>query len=292
MKSKKLKRQNRAARRAAKPSKQKTPKLKRQQSLWSIIKATLGEFKRHWGAYMLMAAVVFVPSAIIRQFTASSSSGNDYSIALYLADLFAVLALFWRAQGRGAGSSQGGADTASSSPKIRDIYVASSRRYLPFLLIAVLLAVILVPFALGFLLIFLTTAAGLAAYYLIGGFLIIAVCLFIIVRLSLAIVAVVDEQMTWRSAIRTSWRLTRRQWWHLALSYLTYFVVAALLAGAILSLFGHIPAIGRNSIAIGVVNGLLLAVTIPILTIYATNLFVNLQSSQAQMTSGNDQGAS
>ena len=254
-------------------------KSKRQQTLWQIIKQTLGEFRGHWRGYMAIAAIVFVPSAIIRQYTNGSTGANDYSIVLYLADLFAVLALFWRVQGR---ATQG-------THKIRDLYVASSRRYLPFLLIAVLLAVVLIPFALGFLLIFLTTAAGLAAYYLIGGFLIVAICLFLIIRLSMAIVVVVDDQNTWRRAIAISWQTSRRHWWYLAWSYMIYFVAAAILAGVALNVYRLIPVIGKNSIGIGVMNGLLLAITIPILTIYATNIFANLQG---KLSSNNEQGAS
>ncbi len=245
------------------------PKLSR--NLRRTIKDSIMEFKNDWRIYFLTAAIVFIPSSFVRQYTASSSGANDYSLVLFLVAIMGLLALFWRVRYR-----------SSKKQRIRELYVLASRRYLPFLLISVIIGVLLIPFTLGFLLVFLTAAAGQSILFLLGGVLVIALCVYVSVRLSLSIVAVVDEKNNWRAGIKLAWKLSKGRVWYLTWAYLIYFIGIGLGAGLIISLTAIIPIIGTNSFFTGLVNGLVASVTIPLLVIYFSNLFDNLNSSHGQ----------
>lgn len=253
---------------------------------WELIKLTLRKFRRNAKAYLITAGVILIPSSILRTYTSSQGNAADFSIVLFLAGLLCFLALLWLAQGRPTKSSSD-TDQDSAKPKIRQIYVASTTRFLPFLLVSLILAASFIPFIVGAFVMLLAVSYG-ASFVFIGlGVVISMLAIYFAIRLSLALPAVTDSEVSSGKAIKFAWRLSRRRWWHLFWKYLFYFVVIGLLSGLILGLFDFIPVIGKNTLAVSLLNGMLLIITVPLLAIYMNAIYDNLGGRKvAQIANG------
>ncbi len=258
------------------------------RSRWELIKYSLRKFRRNSKAYLVTATVILIPSSILRTYTSSQGNAADFSLILFLAGLLCFLALLWLAQGRPTKASSGDPkELANHAPKVRQIYVASTMRFLPFLLVSLIIAASFIPFIVGAFVMLLAVSYGASILFVGLGVLVSMLAIYFGLRLSLAIVAVIDPEVSSGRAIKYAWRLSRRRWWHLFWNYLIYFVVIGILSGLVLQGFGLIPAVGKNVLAGSIINGVLLIITVPLLAIYMNAIYDNLGGRKlAQMANG------
>ena len=123
----------------------KSPKPNLSEKRWVIIKKSLTYYKQNWQKLFLLSALVMLPTSIIRSYSSAQySSSLDLSLVMVLASLYCLLALFWFVQQR------------TKSTKISKIYVESSVRFFPQLLIFIILSLLFLPAAAGLIFMLLT----------------------------------------------------------------------------------------------------------------------------------------
>lgn len=254
----------------SKRKRNKEPKPKLVNSLWSIMKSTLADFRAQWKLFVLLAAVVEVPSAFIRQFSSSDSSSIDFSIVLFIASMFALVALFWLVQGR------------SKSKKITQLYTESSKRFLPLFFLSVLLTLIFLPLFGGLFLVFLTVFVGFGMIYNLIGIGLTIASLVVLVRLLLSVAYVIDPKVKFKDSLILSWQLTKRRFWYVLWSAFAFIVPLSFVVGILTYLITKIPVVGPNVVTHSILNGVLASIALPLLVLYWNKIAENISRANGK----------
>lgn len=227
----------------AKPKRVKKPKVKLPKILsgWKLIRASLGDFRRHWKRYTLILAVVTIPTNLSAIF---NLAGSDQFAGSYLS-LFSIImnvALIWAmVQGEKTG-------TVST---LGEAYYDGSVALVRFILVTFALVVMLIPAALGVLLYLIGLTAqdvtGVSGPELIGvGIVALALAapsFYLLVRYVQAPFAVVRDGLRPMAALRRSRLYSLGRFWPLAGRYvqlLAFITVLTFPAYLISALFTYL----------------------------------------------------
>jgi hypothetical protein len=195
---------------------------------WELFGDSLRAYREHPWRYLLIVGIIAVPTNLIGL---SSSLASDPTVVLYLnlASLFMTAALLW--------AVANGQDNVKF--KLRQAYYDGSVILVRFILVVAMLALMVLPGAIGLSLYGLGTAStvapvSVAVQLLLGG---LAILLFIptlvlLVRFIFSIYRVIVEGDWPIAALSHSWRSTRGSFWPLTgrLALLVVWIVLAMLA--------------------------------------------------------------
>lgn len=228
-----------------------------------IFTSSLKVYRQNFWRFTITAAVVLLVSSIIKAYDVSVSKNSDVMAILYIAGLYAFAALVW------LNFSLQKAKTM----RLTQIYVTSSGRFFPLLFVSIAQALMVAPAVVGFFLLLLSVSAGLGWWLGIIGGLLVVLSAWLLVRYSIASVIAVAEAVTGMQALRRSHLLTKKRFWRLVGSYLAFLLVIGFASGLVLELFIRLPRLSGIWFFQGLINGLLLSVIMPLLSIFACNLY-------------------
>lgn len=235
-----------------------------------IYKTTFAEYKKDFWTYIKIVSVVAVPAAIYNALNLSGSVG-DLGVTFAIAWSFAFVALISYALKNQQDSKNRGAK----------IYVNSSARILPFIMVSVLLLLAFLPFLLAFVGIILYLQLGFFSPLVLFplGLVGIVFSVYFLVALSVAQSASVDGSTAIES-IKKSFRLTKKRRLKVFLAYfiLTLLILSALFGiQALLSINQSI----RESVAIQNIVYLIEAcLVVPILVLFQVKLYEVLNAKR------------
>lgn len=245
-------------------------KTKRSLSRWGLIKLTTATYRANFWQFSRVAAVVVVASSLIRTYDSAHSNSNDVALFLYLAGLYALVALFWLNY-----------QPSALKRKISQVYVASSARFLPFLNVSILQGLMSLPLVAGLTIIILGISLGLTIFISLAGAVLVAISIILLVWFSLAAAAVLDKTRTSIAALRQSRRLVRGNFWRVLLDFVVFFISFGLAAGLITELASLIPTLGRSWIFQGLVSGAVLSAFLPLFSIFLYNVYQSFTVADA-----------
>lgn len=235
----------------------------RKLGIIKIFTSSLKFYQQNFWRFTLTAAIVLLASSIIKAYDVSVSKNSDVMAILYIAGLYAFAALVWLNF-----SLQ-----KAKAIRLTQIYVASSGRFFPLLFVSIVQVLMVAPAVVGFFLLLLSVSAGLGWWLGVVGGLLVVLSAWLLVRYSLASVITVGERLTGWQALGRSNRLTKKRFWRLTGSYLAFLLVIGFASGLVLELFIRLPRLSELWFFQGLVNGLLLSMIMPILSIFACNLY-------------------
>lgn len=210
-----------------------------------------------------VAAIVLLSSSVVKSYDQNSSTNSDIVLILYVAGLFALAALIWVCFN---------ADKAKRAP-LSQIYVGSSARFLPLLLVSIAQTLMSLLAIVGGFIFLLATAAGLGWWLAVIGGVMILLSIWLLVRYSLAGLVVVGESISGRAALKRSRELTKKYFWRLLGSYIGFFLIIGFGCGLILEIFVRLPALSKVWFFQGLLNGILLSIVVPLMVIFGYQLY-------------------
>jgi hypothetical protein len=179
---------------------------------WSLFRETLDDFRLHLWRYLLLVGIIAIPTNLIAM---SPGLAADSTVSLYvnLGSLFMTAALLW--------AVTRGQDDAKL--KLRQIYYDGSAIVLRFILVIIVLALMVLPAAVGISLYSLganSSGGGVSipVQLLLAGLalLMAAPSFFWLIRFSMAIFSVAVEGEWPLVALGSARRLTLGHFWPLA----------------------------------------------------------------------------
>ncbi len=247
------------------------PKSAQRIGLFDVYKSSWAIFRANLRKFITIAAVVLVTSSTVRSYDASASQNSDIALILYIASLFTFAALAWMNF------------NLEESRKLRfdKIYVVSSARFLPLLLVSIVQIAIAALSVVGVFVFLLAVAAGLGWWLAVVGVALIGLSAWLLVKYSFAGVIAVGEGLSGIQALKTSSRLAKKHFWRLSGAYLSFLLIVGFVCGLILELFIRIPNISKMWFFEGLVNGILLSLVIPLMTVFVCNLYRALNNGKS-----------
>ncbi len=224
---------------------------------------SLKTYRQNFWRFTLTAAVVLLVSSIIKAYDLSVSKNSDVMAILYIAGLYAFAAMAWINFYL----------VKAKKMRLTQIYVASSGRFFPLLLVSIVQILMVAPAVVGFFLLLLSVSAGLGWWLAVVGGVLLVLSAWLLVRYSLANIIAVGEQITGLAALRRSFQITTKKFWRLTGAYVSFLLVIGFCSGLVLELFVRIPILSGVWFFQGLVNGLLLSVIMPLVSIFAYNLY-------------------
>lgn len=234
----------------------------RKIGLIAIYRKAWATFRGNFWRFMMVSTVVLLTSSIIKAYDVSVSQNSDVALILYVASLFTFAALVWM-----------NFNAKSKGMRFDRIYVASSSRFLPLLLVSLMQMLMAGLAIVGVFIFLLSTAAGLGWWLAVVGAVLIGVALWLLVRYSLAGIVVICQPISGPAALKTSRRLTKNSFWRLTGAYISFFLLIGLFAGLALELFVRLPKISQIWFFQGLVNGILLSLIVPLMVVFAANIY-------------------
>jgi hypothetical protein len=233
-------------------------------------------FMTDWRLYVSIVLVVSLPVDLASLSTSFSGNAQfgDYS---QFASLFMNLALLWAIIQRRDGQRV----TLGSA------YYAGTASILRYMLVGIMVAVLLAPAALGAYLysLSLQSVFALAPWsveqLLVGlGCLIISIpSLFFVVRWSLAIIAVVHDDLRPIAAIRRSWRITRRRYWVVAGRLVILLLALVVISIPPTLLAAALALLHAGTVGVFVFQLMAVVLALPIANHYLVSLYRDLIST-------------
>ncbi len=245
---------------------------------WKLVKASLGDYRKHWWEYSRIVLIVQVPLGLLGIWLSADSAFGAYSslatIIMNMALIYTVAQVV-RGEGR---------------PGIKETFYAGTTRFLPYILVSLALVVILIPALLGLAIFSLvtTTQDGLAAplgQQILGAVIALILSipsLWLGVRWLFAPYAVMLDGLDPIEAIKASRNLTLGRYWKL-LGRLLALIITILAVATIIA----VPSLLIGQIT-DLVNGVLAvfqiistSIVLPLTHIYLLKLYRSLHSERA-----------
>ena len=217
-------------------------------------------FWQQRGKMLALAAVVVVPSTLIR---AVSEVTIDFSLVLFVAAVFAVLALIRFCHSM---------DTASSQ-SIAKIYTQSSGRFLQVLGVTLVQAVALLPGIFAIVLIVFVGGFGLSRWLYIPGLLVFAFTLVGVAGLALAQFIAACEDTSIIGSLRASWQRTKGKRLRLVGHFALVLLIISAVSSAVFFVINLSAMLAASWLVQGVASSLLIVVALPWFITYGYSIY-------------------
>lgn len=243
----------------------------RRLGIVKIVRASLSFYKQNFIKLSSVASIVLLSSSVVKAYDQNSSTNSDIVLILYVAGLFALVALIWVCFN---------AEKVKRVP-LSQIYVSSSARFLPLLLVSIAQTLMSLLAIVGGFVFLLATAAGLGWWLAVIGGVMILLSIWLLVRYSLAGLLVVGESVSGRTALKRSRELTKKFFWRLLGSYVGFVIVIGFSCGLVLEIFVRLPVLSKIWFFQGLVNGILLSIVVPLMVIFGYQLYQVLDEKRS-----------
>jgi hypothetical protein len=219
---------------------------------------------QNFGKLMLITAIVAIPVGLLR------SSSADYSILGSVAGLFLLIAL-----------TIVSLDTKAMAKSLAQIYNQASANYLRMIGVMLLLTVVFVPAMMGLSMAILIIGQQISLWPLLGAFSLLVSVFFsyLLVRLSLTGIALIDMNLSVAAAARLSLRLSKKRFWRLLGSYTLVLFVLFFVSGLSIQLLLLIPFVQTSDVVVNLINGVLLTLLVPVLIRYVVSNYQAIQKA-------------
>lgn len=245
---------------------------------WSLFRITWADLRRDWKLYFGIVALVTIPTDILSTYF-GADTGTTFAAYLSIAGIFMDVALIYAVVRRHREGDDFGLRTA---------YYSGSHAVLRFLLVALMLGVMILPLAIGTEIYGLGVAGGggsVGESFLLGiiGLPFVLVSLWLLARCVLSLIMVVDREVHPISAIRFTWRLTRRRFWPVfgRLMSLLGYVLLALISPIVV--FGGLYLVSRNSFFALLLQVAISLIILPLVVLYGFHLYDKLDPAAAEL---------
>lgn len=238
--------------------------------LWRQV---LSDYRLHFWRYTFIVLVVIIPVTILNEIALGDATVSAYgSLATLFMNTALIYAIFQF-------------NASSSKPTFRSLYYDSSKVMLRYIIVGVILALMLIPAALGLGIIGLGGNAGgapaLGELLLLGiiGLFISLPSIYLMVRNGLGLITVYTDDLWPSKALKRSRELTAGRFWQVlgryALLILGLLVAILPLSVLLIGLF----VVTQASIFLSVYQILNTAVILPLLYLYLYKLHNSLVSN-------------
>jgi len=208
-----------------------------------------------------LAAVVVVPSTLIR---AASEVTIDFSLVLFVAAVFAVLALMYFCHNMALVSSQ----------SVAKIYTQSSGRFLQLLGVTLAQAVALLPGIVAAVLIVFVGGFNLSRWLYLPGLVILVLTLVGIASLSLAQFIATCEDASIVGALRASWQRTKGNRLKLTGHFALILLIISAFSSAVFFVINLSTMLAASWLVQGTVSSLLIVIALPWFITYGYSIYV------------------
>jgi hypothetical protein len=212
-----------------------------------------------------MTAIVAIPGSYTR--VLAFDSVNDASIIASIAGLYLTLALTYSFLN----------DQLLVKNRFTKLYVLSSGRFLPFLFASIIFSVVTLPAALGVSLIILAISVPLSPLFIVLGVGLIVLCLYMMLRFSVATVLVVQNDITAFNAFRLSWQVTSKNLIRLFIAWAFVLIISVAISGIVLTGADYFLSAANNIYIQVAVNALLLLFVLPLFISYSVEITKRLE---------------
>jgi len=213
----------------------------------------------------LLTAIIAIPGSILRIIQLDSTT--DASIISSLAGMFMTVALTWAFL----------YEKDLMKLRFTQLYVKSSSRILPFIATSVLFAVTALPALMGIFIIVLSAAEQIPLGFLFFGLAVVLLSVFFVIRLSLATVLVVQNEISALNSLRLSWQVTKGYFMKLTFAWVAIIIAIIVVSGALLTLIGLIKFMRENDYALALSSGVLLTFLLPLFIGYSVQIVKRLE---------------
>ena len=251
-----------------------TPKL---ISGWKLWKQSLRMYRRHFWRLVVLVFIVVLPNTLLTSLTQSDATVSAYSsLAMLVMNVTLIYSVIL------FGSKP------DSKPTFRELYYGSSSVLLRYLLVGFVLAIMLVPAALGLGLVGLggngTSTPPLGELLLLSliGLIVSVPSIYLLIRNGLAVITVFGHSRWPGQALRRSRELTQGRFWALLGRYaiLVLGLLGAVLPASIVCI-GLLIATG-SQFFLGLYQVLNAVVLLPLLYIYLYQLHQGLSAEKSR----------
>ena len=244
-------------------------KLAKLSKSWPLFKLAWADLLQDWKLYVGIVALVTIPTDLLTTYF-GATSGSTLAAYVSIAGIFMDVALVYAVVRRHRESKK--------SLGIRTAYYSGSHAVLRFLLVALMLGVMILPLAIGTEIYSLGVAGGggsigEAALLGIVGLPFMLVSIWLLGRCLLSLIMIVDREVHPVSAIRLTWRATRRRFWALfgrSLALVAYLVMVLILPIIIL---GIIYLVSKSSFFAVLIQVAISLVALPLIILYGFYLY-------------------
>lgn len=233
-----------------------TPALTRLVVTWRL-------FWQQRGKLAALAAVVVVPSTLVR---AASEVTTDFSLVLFVAAIFAVLALVYFCHNM----------TRASTQSIAKIYTQSSGRFLQLLGVTLAQAFALLPGIFAAVLIVFVGGFNLSQWFYVPGFVVLALSLIGIASLSLAQYITVCEDASIIGSLRTSWQRARGLRLRLTGHFALILLMISAISSAVFFIINLSAILAASWLVQGAVSSTLIVIALPWFVTYGYSIYDEL----------------
>ncbi len=246
-----------------KPSRKADSSTKVGQKLTGVVPRLTATWRLFWqqrGKFVLLAAVVAVPSTLVRS---ASAVTMDFSIVLFVAGLYTVLALIYFCHHLSTATKQ----------SIAVIYTRASGRFLQMLGVTLLQALALLPAIFAVALLVFVSSFDMAKLLYIPGFLLLFFAILGAVGLSMAQFIAASEDASVIGALRASWVRTRGLKLRLLGHYGLFGFIVAMVSGVVFFVVNISSVLATSWFVQGVVSSVLLVIILPWLVTYGYSIY-------------------
>ncbi|MDQ5943663.1 MAG: hypothetical protein QG675_431 [Patescibacteria group bacterium] len=231
----------------------------------SILKDSCAIWAKSFWKILFMTAIVAIPGSYTR--VLAFDSVNDASIIASIAGLYLTLALTYSFLN----------DQLLVKNRFTKLYVLSSGRFLPFLFASIIFSVVTLPAALGVSLIILAISVPLSPLFIVLGVGLIVLCLYMMLRFSVATVLVVQNDITAFNAFRLSWQVTSKNLIRLFIAWAFVLIISVAISGIVLTGADYFLSAANNIYIQVAVNALLLLFVLPLFISYSVEITKRLE---------------
>jgi hypothetical protein len=263
----------------AKPKRTRKPRVKlpRIISGWGILMNALSDYRAHWKGYMVLLAIVAVPTSLLALLSLGTADAIAQSYVQFASIVMNVAFLYAICR----------TDVTGKVPKPSEAYYQGTAALVRFLLVVFSLVIMIIPLSFGAALYVIGMQA--ASYYNVSGFeqvLVVAAALilaspslYLLVRYSTAPIAVVRDGLRPLAALRRARVLTLGRFWPVAGRMVLLFPFLLVVSIPSLLVFLAFSSLPLGNIAAVVFQIVATLTVLPIGGLYFKRLYVILEES-------------
>lgn len=239
--------------------------MKSQLNPFSIISSSVKTWRNNFWKILLATIIVTIPGSFIKVF--QFDSVNDASIVASIAGLYLCVALIWSFFNL----------SAINKNSFLKLYILSSSRFLPYLFTSVLFAIVCMPAIFSIMLMVLSVSLQIPwAFSIVAIFTLIA-SIYLAVRLSIAPILVVQNDITAFNALRLSWQVVKGNIIKITFAWAVALFGVIVISGIIFTLVNLNQFMASSAFVQLLLNGILLSLLLPLFIGYGVELVKRLE---------------
>ncbi|MCC7289255.1 hypothetical protein IT414_02615 [bacterium] len=226
-------------------------------------------YKTNFWRITRVAAIVFFTGAVLQAYQARYGSATDLTFVIFLASEMALLALLWLNINH----------EEAKQLKVSQIYNSANSRFLPFLTVAILQSLMILPLIFGAFLFIISISLGLTVWFQILAATLMLISLLLLLWYSQAAFVVLAEGKSSVRALRHSQQLVKGQLRRIAVDYFVFTIFVLLLVALVGQLSATVKFLQNNWVVEGVVSGVMITIVISLASVFGYNLYQDVKEN-------------